>query len=90
MIAPNKPPIVPPTTAVFCRSLLQVSVCDAMVVLVETAVTTSSAGWPVMESVVGLAESRRSAPMEDVVTLDAVALLQQLLRSPAARQQYLP
>lgn len=89
MIAPKRPPMVAPTTAVWCLSFLQTSERGAAFasngVPVETAVATTCVGSEAEEGVTFINE-----PMEEVVTLGAAALLQQLRVSPMARQQYLP
>ena len=91
MIAPKSPPIVPPTTAVCCLSILQTSALDVAVALkgepVETAVAATRVGSEVAEAETVVDVWDWNAATEDVVTFGAVALLQQLRRSLIARQQ---
>lgn len=98
MVAPKRPPIVPPTTAVWCFSFAQVSGLTATAVLIGDRVAIAEAATCVgsdevevdnREDEVGVdvAAPLWSEPSDVVVTLGADALLQQLLRSFGARQQ---
>jgi hypothetical protein len=90
MMAPKTPPITPPTTAVWWRSFAQDGAAVAAKgVPVNTAVAATCVGSAVADGVTVTVVCWR-APIWDVVTLGAAALLQQLWRSVLARQQYVP
>lgn len=89
-MAPKTPPIAPPTTAVCCLSFLHTSwamPADALNGAPVAIAVASTCCDDVGEGVDS--ETGRTATV-DMVTLVAVELLQQDLRSLAARQQYLP
>lgn len=85
--------MAPPTTAVWCRSFLQ---SDGGAVVAEngvpvgTALVTTCVGCGGVEDVEAGVGWTWKAPMEDLVTLGAMGLLQQLCRSSGVRQQYVP
>lgn len=95
-MVPKRPPMVPPTTAVWCLSFAHVSGLAAEVAKnaepVDTAVAATSFGDDDVEEGTGVAVAtgNLSEPSEDVVTLGADELLQQLRLSLGARQQYVP
>jgi hypothetical protein len=93
MMAPKTPPIAPPTTAVWWRSFAHDGAAVAAKgVPVITAVAATCVGSVVADgvTVTVVCDCTWSAPIWDVVTLGAAALLQQLWRSVLARQQYVP
>lgn len=86
------PPSTPPTTAVLCFSLLQTSALEIRAASsrlggepVDTAEDMVDTGDDIVEEVCNC-----RAPMDFVVNLGAVVLLQQLRRSLIVLQQYVP
>lgn len=81
------PPTAPPTTAVLCFSFLQVSLSDVSFAPRSDGESVATEDVEVKDAIAVWIEK---APMDVVVILGAVELLQQLRRSLIALQQYVP